>query len=67
METWLNGSSVPGLLEDGVPTHDIDSQWLNRTWRPRLTDLRLGWESYGSGTDTLWYDDVQVSAARNGC
>jgi hypothetical protein len=67
IETWLDGTSVPGLLEDGVPTHDIDGQWLNRTWRPQLTDLRLGWESYGSGLDTLWYDDVQVSAARNGC
>ena len=67
METWLNGTSVPGLLEDGVPTHDIDSQWLNRTWRPALTDLKLGWESYGSGADTLWYDDVAVGAMRNGC
>lgn len=67
MATWLNGTSVPGLLEDGVATHDIDSQWLNRTWRPSLTDLRLGWESYGSGADTLWYDDVAVSAMRNGC
>jgi hypothetical protein len=67
METWLNGTSVPGLVEDGVPTHDIDSQWLNRTWRPRLTDLRLGWESYGEGADTLWYDDVAVAAGRIGC
>ncbi|BCY10253.1 cellulose-binding domain-containing protein [Actinoplanes sp. L3-i22] len=67
IETWLNGASVPGLLEDGVATHDIDSQWLNRTWRPALTDLRLGWESYGDGADTLWYDDVAVSGARNGC
>jgi hypothetical protein len=67
IETWLNGTSVPGLLEDGVPTHDIDGQWLNRTWRPALTDLRLGWESYGDGADTLWYDDVSASASRNGC
>lgn len=67
METWLNGASVPGLVEDGVPTHDIDSQWLNRTWRPRLTDLRLGWESYGEGADTLWYDDVAVGTAKIGC
>ncbi|MFF5287959.1 cellulose-binding domain-containing protein [Paractinoplanes globisporus] len=67
IQTWLNGTSVPGLLEDGVATHDIDSQWLNRTWRPKLTDLKLGWESYGSGADTLWYDDVVVSAMRNGC
>jgi hypothetical protein len=67
IETWLNGTSVPGLLEDGTPTHDIDSQWLNKTWRPALTDLKLGWESYGQGTDTLWYDDVAVGAMRNGC
>ena len=67
IETWLNGTAIAGLTEDGVPTHDIDSQWLNRTWRPQLTDLRLGWESYGDGADTLWYDDVAVSAARNGC
>jgi hypothetical protein len=67
IETWLNGTSVPGLLEDGVPTHDIDGQWLNRTWRPRLTDLRLGWESYGEGADTLWYDDVVAGAMRNAC
>ena len=67
METWLNGVSVPGLQQDGVPTHDIDGQWLNRTYRPRPVDLRLGWESYGEGADTLWYDDVVVSAARNNC
>ena len=67
MQTWLNGTSVPGLVQDGVPTHDIDSQWLNRTWRPALTDLRLGWESYGEGADTLWYDDVAVGTARIGC
>jgi hypothetical protein len=67
MQTWLNGTSVPGLLLDGVPTHDIDGQWLNRTWRPALTDLRLGWESYGEGADTLWYDDVAVGSTRVGC
>jgi hypothetical protein len=67
IETWLNGTSVPGLLEDGTPTHDIDGQWLNRTWRPALTDLRLGWESYGEGADTLWYDDVAAGATRNNC
>ena len=67
MQTWLNGVSVPGLLQDGVPTHDIDSQWLNRTYRPDLTDLRLGWESYGEGADTLWYDDVAAGSSRIGC
>jgi hypothetical protein len=67
METWLDGVSVPGLRQDGVPTHDIDRQWLNRTYRPRLTDLKLGWESYGDGADTLWYDDVAVGGSRLNC
>jgi len=67
METWLNGTSVPGLLQDGVGTHNIDGQWLNKTYRPKLLDLKLGWESYGEGSDTLYYDDVKVSNTRNNC
>ena len=66
-QTWLNGEEVPGLTVDGEPTNDIDGQWLNRTWRPKLLDLRLGWESYGEGADTLWYDDVAAGATRIGC
>ncbi|TNH27253.1 cellulose-binding protein, partial [Micromonospora orduensis] len=67
LRTWLDGSAVTGLTADGVPTHDIDGQWYNRTWRPQLTDLKLGWESYGGGADTLWYDDVAVGSSRIGC
>ncbi|MCG5467515.1 cellulose-binding domain-containing protein [Micromonospora sp. LAH09] len=67
LRTWLDGAAVTGLTADGVPTHDIDGQWYNRTWRPQLTDLRLGWESYGGGADTLWYDDVAVGSSRIGC
>ncbi|MEK8107148.1 hypothetical protein NKG94_22015 [Micromonospora sp. M12] len=57
LRTWLDGTAVTGLTADGSPTHDIDGQWYNRTWRPQLTDLKLGWESYGgvptpSGTTT---------------
>ena len=50
-----------------MPTHDIDGQWLTRTYRPDLTDLKLGWESYGEGADTLWYDDVAAGNFRIGC
>ncbi|WP_240796548.1 hydrolase [Streptomyces sp. RFCAC02] len=67
LDTWVDGTAVTGLTVDGTPTHDIDGQWLNRTWRPDLTDLRLGWESYGQGTDTLWYDDIAVGTTRTGC
>jgi hypothetical protein len=68
IHTWVNGSAVPGLTEDGVPTPNIDDQWLGRTWRPRLTDLKLGWESYGGGgPDGLWFDDVALGTSRIGC
>jgi hypothetical protein len=67
LSTWLNGTAVPGLTVDGTPTADIDQQWLARTWRPQPVDLRLGWEAYGDGADTLWYDDVALGASRIGC
>ncbi len=67
LTTYLDGWAVPGLIVDGTPTHDIDGQWLNKAWSPRLTDLRLGWESYGDGADTLWFDDVVVADSRVGC
>jgi hypothetical protein len=68
MRTWLNGNEVPGLRADGVPTPDVDSQWLRRSgWRPALANFRLGWESYGNGDDTLWFDDVVMAASRIGC
>jgi len=68
IHTWVNGSAVPGLTEDGVPTPNVDDQWLGRTWRPKLTDLKLGWESYGGGgSDGLWFDDVALGTSRLGC
>jgi hypothetical protein len=68
MSTWLNGTEVPGLHLDNVPTPDIDAQWLSRpNWRPALADLRLGWESYAGETDTLWFDDVAIGAKQLGC
>lgn len=68
LQTWIDGALVSGLVVDGTPTRDIDSQWLNRAnWRPNLTDLRFGWESYGNDADTLWFDDVALGASRIGC
>jgi hypothetical protein len=71
IQTWVNGMAVPGLTEDGVPTPDVDQQWLagnGANWRPHLTDLKLGWESYGGGgPDTLWMDDVALGTSRIGC
>ncbi|MGC0379081.1 cellulose-binding domain-containing protein [Streptomyces sp. SAI-229] len=67
LDTWLGDEQVPGLHADGVPTQDVDRQWLARTTPPRPTALRLGWESYGTGDDTLWFDDVAVGSDPIGC
>lgn len=67
LQTWVDGTSVAGLQADGTPTHDIDGQWTKPTWKPNLTDLKLGWESYGEGSDTLWFDDVAMGSSRIGC
>ncbi|GAB2847268.1 cellulose-binding domain-containing protein [Lentzea nigeriaca] len=68
LRTWLNGTEVSGLHADGTPTPDVDAQWLRRGgWRPALANFRLGWESYGNGDDTLWFDDVVMAPSRIGC
>lgn len=68
LHTWVDGTEVPGLVVDGEPTPDVDQQWLARGgWNPAVADLRLGWESYGNDSDTLWYDDVAFGPDRIGC
>ncbi|MGW0786624.1 cellulose binding domain-containing protein [Streptomyces sp. NPDC002913] len=67
LDTWLGDERIPGLHADGTPTQDIDQQWLARTTPPRPTALRLGWESYGTGADTLWFDDVTVGSTPLTC
>ncbi|WP_433894197.1 cellulose binding domain-containing protein [Streptomyces sp. CA-111067] len=67
LDTWLDNNQVAGLHADGVPTQDIDQQWLSRTTPPRPTALRLGWESYSTGDDTLWFDDVAVASTPVSC
>ncbi|MFE2217571.1 cellulose binding domain-containing protein [Streptomyces canus] len=67
IRTWVDDQEVAGLHVDGVPTHDLDGQWLASRTPPRPTGLRLGWESYGTGDDTLWFDDVALGSSPIGC
>ena len=68
LETYVDGSVVPGLVIDQTPTPEIDRQWLRPgKWTADLENLRLGWESYGSQRMTLWIDDLVVSSERPGC
>jgi predicted carbohydrate-binding protein with CBM5 and CBM33 domain len=66
-QTWLNGTAVAGLTADGTATQDVDRQWYAKTWKPLVSNLKLGWESYGEGSDTIWYDDVAAGSSRIGC
>ncbi|WP_434415500.1 cellulose-binding protein [Nannocystis pusilla] len=68
LTTWIDGTEVPGLVIDGEPTPDVDQQWLGKPdWQPSLVDFKLGWESYGGQTMTLYFDDVALAGERIGC
>lgn len=67
----IDGTDVPGLTEDGVATPDIDQAWVGSA--PSLArymafaDFNIGWQSYGAGAMTVWFDDVALSGAPIGC
>lgn len=69
IQTWVDGNAPAGLQADGAPTEDVDRQWIaqNATWRPRLSDFKIGWEAYSGTTNTVWIDDVALGATRIGC
>jgi len=54
-------------LHAGNKAAEIDQGWLANAWKPKLVDVRFGWESYGDGNDTLWFDDVSIGSAKVGC
>lgn len=68
LQTYVDGTLVPGLVVDDVATADVDGQWLRPgPWSVAVTDLRLGWESYGDQGMSLWFDDLVVASQRPGC
>jgi len=67
----VDGADVPGLAEDGVGTANIDQAWVASTQSlsryTAFADFNVGWQSYGAGAMTIWFDDVALSAAPIGC
>ena len=67
----INGNDVAGLTEDGVATTNIDDAWVNSTQSlmryMAFGDFNFGWQSYGAGPMTIWFDDVALSGAPIGC
>jgi hypothetical protein len=67
----IDKNDQPGLTEDGVPTANIDQAWVGSSASlmryTMLADFNFGWESYGGGALTVWYDDVALSSGPIGC
>ena len=68
IHTWVDGQVVAGLAVEGDGTPEVDAQWLRNTnWQPKPQNLKLGWESYGSDANTVWFDEVALGPRRIGC
>jgi len=71
LNTSIDGVDVPGLMADGTATPNVDQAWVGSA--PSLArykafaDFSFGWQSYGGGALTLWYDDVALSSTPIGC
>jgi hypothetical protein len=69
----VDGTAVAGLTADGVPTDNIDKDWVNGGNRvtkfyTALADFNLGWRNFGGGEPiTVWFDDVALSSGPIGC
>ncbi len=67
----INGNDVAGLTEDGVATPNIDDAWVGSTASlmryTAFADFNFGWQGYGGGPMTIWFDDVALSGAPIGC
>jgi hypothetical protein len=67
----IDGKDVPGLTADGTATANIDQSWVGSSASlsryMMLADFNFGWQSYGGGALTLWYDDVALSSTPIGC
>ncbi|KAJ7154684.1 hypothetical protein C8R46DRAFT_441821 [Mycena filopes] len=59
IETWVNGNAIPSLTTP-------QTRW-GSSYIPNPSNWGLGWESYGSAPNTIWYDDVALGTSRLGC
>jgi len=71
LNTAIDGVDVPGLTADGAGTPNIDQAWVGSAPSlaryTALADFNFGWQSYGGGALTVWYDDVALSSTPIGC
>lgn len=67
IETWLNSNSISALQAGPKANNPNGSQWASANYKPKITGIYFGWESYGGDVNTFWYDDVAIASTRVGC
>lgn len=67
IETWLNSTPIAGLTVKAGVTNANAAQWTRANYKPKISGVYFGWESYDGDVNTFWYDDVVVSSKRVGC
>jgi len=66
IQTWLNGAAITGLATGPGITNPNADQW-GTAYKPDITGVYFGWESYGGDVNTFWYDDIIVASTSIGC
>lgn len=68
IEFKVDGKVVEGLSVTATANSDVDGQWKRKAnYSLSLDDIKLGYESYGSDSNTVWYKDVVLSTRAIGC
>jgi hypothetical protein len=67
IETWLNGAAIAGLTVGPGVSNANANGWTRSKFVPKISGVYFGWESYGSATNTFWYDDIAIASSRIGC
>jgi hypothetical protein len=66
-ETWLDGTAIDGLTVKAGTANPNAGQWQRSSYKPKVTSINFGWESYGGDTNTFWFDDIAINSTRVGC
>ncbi|CAG9950305.1 unnamed protein product [Clonostachys rosea f. rosea IK726] len=53
IETWLDGTSISGLQAGPNASNPYSAQWGNGSYKPSITGIYFGWESYGGDANTF--------------
>ena len=67
ISTWLNNATLAGLTVGAGASNPNAQGWTRSSVKPKIQAVYFGWESYSGDLNTIWYDDIVVSASRIGC